>query len=50
MRMSDAKKYREYMFDNSPGVDFSFEVQIPESDGGGSVSSFLAYDDTIFLE
>jgi len=50
MRMSDAKKYREYMFENSPGVDFSFEVQIPESDGGGSVSSFLAYDDTIFLE
>lgn len=50
MRMSDAKKYREYMFENLPGVDFSFEVQIPESDGGGSVSSFLAYDDTIFLE
>lgn len=50
MPLSESKKYREYMFENTPGIDFSFEIEIPESDGGGSISSFLTYDDTIFLE
>ena len=50
LRLSESKKYREYIFNNSPGFDFSFEVPIPESDGGGSFTSFLRYDDTIFLQ
>jgi YesN/AraC family two-component response regulator len=50
MRMSEAKKYREYMFENTPGIDTSIEIQMPESDGGGSFTSFLRYGDTIFLQ
>ena len=47
--MSESRKYREYMFSNIPGIDFSFEMPIPESDGGGSFSSFLRYDEAIFI-
>lgn len=50
LRMSESRKYREYMFENIPGIDFSFEMPIPESDGGGSFPSFFRYDETIFLE
>ena len=50
LRMSESRKYRDYMFSNIPGIDFSFEAPIPESDGGGSFTSFLRYDDTVFLE
>lgn len=47
--MSESRKYREYMFSNIPGIDFSFEMPIPESDGGGSFTSFLRYDEAIFI-
>lgn len=50
LRMSESRKYRDYMFSNIPGIDFSFEMPIPESDGGGSFTSFLRYDDTVFIE
>ena len=50
LRMTDSRKYRDYMFANIPGIDFSFEMPIPESDGGGSFTSFLQYDDTVFIE
>ena len=50
LRLKESKNYREYLFKNLPGIDFSIEVPIPESDGGGSFSSFLRYDDTIFFE
>jgi hypothetical protein len=47
--MSESRRYRDYMFSNIPGIDFSFEMPIPESDGGGSFTSFLRYDDTVFI-
>ena len=49
MRTKDAMDYRNYFINNKPGVDFNFEVNIPESDGGGSFVSFLRIDDTIFI-
>ena len=49
MRTKSAIDYRNYFVNNSPGVDFNFTVNIPESDGGGSFSTFLRIDDTIFI-
>lgn len=49
MRTRDAMDYRNYFVDNKPGVDFNFQVNIPESDGGGSFNSFLRIDDTVFI-
>ena len=49
MRTKDALDYRNYFTDNRPGVDFNFEVNIPESDGGGSFATFLRIDDAIFI-
>lgn len=49
MRTRNAMDYRNYFVDNKPGVDFNFQVNIPESDGGGSFNSFLRIDDTIFI-
>ena len=49
MRTKDAMDYRNYFINNKPGVDFNFEVNIPESDGGGSFATFLRIDNTIFI-
>lgn len=49
MRTKDAIDYRNYFSNNKPGVDFNFDVNIPESDGGGSFTTFLRIDDTIFI-
>lgn len=49
MRTKDAKEYREYFTEHRPGVDFNIDITIPESDGGGSFSTFLRLDDTVFI-
>lgn len=49
MRAMDARAYRDYFTKNRPGVDFSLKVNIPESDGGGSFTTFLRLNDTVFL-
>ena len=49
MRTKDSMEYRKTFIDNRPGVDFNFNVNIPESDGGGSFATFLRIDDTIFI-
>lgn len=49
MRTKSAMDYRNYFINNVPGVDFNFTVNIPESDGGGSFSTFLRIEDTIFI-
>lgn len=49
MRTKDSMEYRKTFIDNRPGVDFNFNVNIPESDGGGSFATFLRVDDTIFI-
>jgi len=49
MRTKDSMNYRNYFNNNKPGVDFNFNVNIPESDGGGSFATFLRIDDTVFI-
>jgi len=49
MRTKDAKAYRDYFTKNKPGVDFSIDITVPESDGGGSFNTFLRLDDTVFI-
>lgn len=49
MRTKEAKAYRDYFTNNRPGVDFTINITVPESDGGGSFSTFLRLDDTVFL-
>ena len=49
MRSGDALKYREFVNENFPGVDFKVTVNRPESDGGGSFDTFLRLDDNVFL-
>ena len=48
MRAGDARKYRDYIMNNKPGVDFTIKIEVPESDGGGSFTTFLGLDDSIF--
>lgn len=49
MRAKEAKKYREYIGNNIPGVDFKINIDIPESDGGGSFETFLELRETLFI-
>lgn len=49
MRAGEALKYRKYVEEHQPGMDLKIDVQIPESDGGGSFSTFLGIQDTIFI-
>lgn len=49
MRAGDARKYREYFSSVRPGVNLNVKVTVPESDGGGSFSTFLRLDDSIFI-
>lgn len=49
MRIGEAVKFREFYNNNTPGVDLSITIEIPESDGGGSFDTFLRIQDTIFI-
>ena len=49
MRIGEAVKFREFYNKNTPGVDLSITIEIPESDGGGSFDTFLRIQDTIFI-
>lgn len=49
MKAGYARKYRQYVADNTPGMDMSVKVQIPQSDGGGSFETFLRLDNFIFI-
>ena len=49
MRSMDARAYREYVINNIPCVDFNIEIQIPESMGGGSFTTFLRLGESVFV-
>ena len=49
MPIKDASSLRKYITKNTPGVDYNFEIQKPESLGGGSMNVFLQFDQFIFL-
>ena len=49
IRTMDSYRLRNYISHNTPGVDMEITITIPESDGGGSFTTFLGIDDAIFL-
>ena len=49
MPIKDSSALRKYISKNTPGVDYNFEVEKPESLGGGSMQVFLQFDQFIFL-
>lgn len=49
MPARDSLMLRKYINDNKPGIDFTITVERPESLGGGSFSTFLNWDDSVFL-
>ena len=49
MPIKDASSLRKYIAKNTPGVDYNFEIEKPESLGGGSMNVFLQFDQFIFL-
>lgn len=49
MRSQISYLYRKYISENSPGVNFELDINIPESDGGGSFKTFLKLGNDVFL-
>jgi hypothetical protein len=49
MRAGDSLKLRRYIVNNEPGMDFEVKIERPEDLGGGSFSTFLEWDDNVFL-
>ena len=49
MNVRDALAIRRYISDNEPGLDYSVNVERPESLGGGSMPVFLSLDEYVFL-
>ena len=49
MPARDSLMLRRYINDNRPGIDFNIEVERPESLGGGSFTTFLNWDDSVFI-
>lgn len=45
----DSLALRRYILENTPGLDFSIKIEKPESLGGGSINTFLEWNDTVFL-
>lgn len=48
MRAKDAFAYRSFINDNTPGVNMKINVNVPQSDGGGSFATFLKIDNYVF--
>lgn len=49
MPIRDSAALRKYIAKNTPGVDYNFEIEKPQSLGGGSMKVFLQLDQFIFL-
>lgn len=49
MNVRDSLMLRKYINANEPGLNFEFEIEKPQSLGGGSQKVFLPFDKFIFL-
>ena len=49
MNIRDASEYRKFIIQNTPGIDYNVKVERPMSLGGGSVDTFLRFDQFIFI-
>lgn len=48
MRSYEALEYRQYIGMNEPGINNEIKIEVPESDGGGSYSTFLRFGLYVF--
>ena len=46
LNVKDANAYRDYIFENEPGIDYNIKVERP---GGGEIETFLRLDQFIFI-
>lgn len=49
MPISDSTALRRYMTENEPGMNYLLTIEKPESLGGGSIQTFLQFDQFLFL-
>ena len=49
MNVRDSTALRKYMQKNEPGIDYNITIERPESLGGGSFTTFLQFDQFLFL-
>lgn len=49
MNLKDAAEYRKYVSENEPGVNYNITVEKPASLGGGSLNSFLQFNQFVFI-
>lgn len=49
MPARDSITLRRYIIENEPGLNFEVTVERPESLGGGSITTFLEWNDAVFL-
>ena len=51
MNIKDASEYRKFIIENTPGIDYNVKVERPKGKGlgGGSVNTFLRFDQFIFI-
>ena len=49
MRAMDSLYLRKYIQENEPGIDFEVTIERPKELGGGSFTTFLEWDDAVFL-
>lgn len=48
MNVRDSLEFRKYVIEHEPGIDFNIKVNRPKNLGGGSVNTFLKWDDSVF--
>ncbi len=49
MNVKDAAEYRKYLSENEPGIDYNITVDKPASLGGGSMTTFLQFNQFVFI-
>lgn len=49
MNVKDAAEYRKYLSEHEPGIDYNITVEKPASLGGGSMTTFLQFNQFIFI-
>lgn len=49
MYAGDSLAFRRYIANNEPGMDLTFNVDVPADLGGGQVTTFLEIDSSIFV-
>lgn len=49
MNIKDAAEYRKYLSEHEPGINYNITVEKPVSLGGGSMETFLQFNQFVFI-